>query len=74
MQDLTQLERDVLSLDIRSRGRLAARLLESLDDVSDDEIGQLWAEEAARRNEEMEAGLDPGIPAEEVFRRLRSRR
>jgi hypothetical protein len=74
MQNLAQLEHDALSLDLKSRGRLAALLLESLDDVSDDEMGQLWAEEAARRNEEMEAGLDPGIPAEEVFRNLRSRR
>ena len=74
MQDLTQVERDALSLDIKSRGRLAARLLASLDDISDDEIRQLWAEEAVRRNEEMDAGLDPGIPAEEVFRNLRSRR
>src|SRR4051812_38058612 len=78
MQDLTQLERDVLSLDIRSRGRLAARLLASLDDVSEEEVSEeenlrLWAEEADRRAQDLESGASEAIPFEDVMRDLRSR-
>ena len=39
----------------------------------DDEIAQAWAEEAVRRDEAMERGEEPGIPAEDVFRKLRIR-
>jgi hypothetical protein len=37
------------------------------------EIAMTWAREAERRNQEMDESGDEGIPAEEVFRRLRSR-
>jgi Putative addiction module component len=41
--------------------------------LSDEEIARVWAEEAERRDQEMDSGDDPGIPAEEVFRKLRAR-
>jgi hypothetical protein len=37
------------------------------------EIALTWAREAERRNQEMDESGDEGIPAEEVFQRLRSR-
>ena len=37
---------------------------------ADEEIARVWAEEAERRDRAMENGEEPGIPAEEVFRRL----
>ena len=47
--DLITLEREALNLDLKSRGKLAARLLQSLDEHTDEENERLWAEEALRR-------------------------
>ena len=38
----------------------------------DESVAQAWAEEAERRDEEMSRTGDPGVPAEEVFARIRS--
>lgn len=43
------------------------------DSEREQEIALTWAREAERRNQEMDETGDEGIPAEEVFRRLRSR-
>jgi hypothetical protein len=39
--------------------------------LTDKAIARIWAEEAERRDQAMESGEEPGIPAEEVFGRLR---
>jgi putative addiction module component (TIGR02574 family) len=68
-----EIEAEALSLPEEDRARLFERLLFSFEETSpNDEIAQAWAEEAARRDQAMESGELPGIPAEEVFRRLRS--
>ena len=71
--NLEELEAQALRLDPQSRAKLAERLLHSLDDLSDEENERLWAEEALRRDEEIEAGLVTTRPADEVFRDARSR-
>lgn len=38
----------------------------------DESAAQAWAGEAERRDEEMSRTGDPGVPAEEVFTRIRS--
>jgi len=43
------------------------------DSEREQEIALTWAREAERRNQEMDETGDEGIPAEEVFQRLRSR-
>lgn len=43
------------------------------DSEREREIALTWAREAERRNREMDETGDEGIPAEEVFRRLRLR-
>jgi hypothetical protein len=48
-------------------------LLESLDTLSEDEHRRLWAEEAARRDAELDADPSMGRPADEVFRDARAR-
>jgi hypothetical protein len=70
---LDHLEAEVMKLDTRSRARLAEKLIRSLDALSDAENARLWAEEAERRDAEMDA--DPSIArsAEEVLRMARSR-
>jgi hypothetical protein len=70
---ISEIEAVVLNLDISSRAMLAEKLLRSLDDLSQEEIAQLWAYEALRRDEELDAGTATARDAEEVFRDLRAR-
>ena len=74
---LEQIEDEVLRLPGESRARLIERLLASfqVQAGSDAEgIAIAWAEEAQRRDDEMSSGSEKGVPAEEVFSKLRSRR
>ena len=63
-----ELEAAVLLLDAKSRARIAGRLLESLDDLAPDENRRLWAEEAQRRADAVEAGGLTRRDALEVLR------
>ena len=66
-----ELEHEALKLAPRDRARLAERLLESLETLTEEENAQLWAEEAARR----ESAWDDASarPAADVLRDSRSR-
>jgi putative addiction module component (TIGR02574 family) len=70
---LEEIESEVLLLDRHSRANLAKSLLESLDDLSEEEYDQLWAEEAEARYADFEAGRTGAIDGDEVFRRARTR-
>ncbi len=70
---LKEIESEALLLDRHSRANLAKSLLESLDDLSEEEYDQLWAEEAEARYAEFEAGRSRAIDGDEVFRRARMR-
>jgi putative addiction module component (TIGR02574 family) len=70
--DIQTLERELLSLPAADRAKLARELLESLDDLSPQEIETLWLDEAERRLKELDAGLVQAIPGEEVFRKARA--
>jgi hypothetical protein len=59
---------EALSLPVQQRAELAARLLSSLDALSEAEIEPLWFQEAAHRAAEMDQGLSRRIPADEVRR------
>ena len=65
---IEELEGEALKLDPKSRARLAGRLLDSLEELSEEENAQLWAEEAERRDAQMDAHPDSGRPAADVFR------
>lgn len=69
---LPELEKAALELDHRSRARLAERLLESLDALSEGEVEALWLEEAERRAAAWDAGEFQGISAEDVVQAARS--
>ena len=62
-----------LSLPPGTRAMLAEHLLESLDTEDQKRIDALWAEEAERRDKEIEDGVVTPIPGEEVMSRLRAR-
>ena len=70
---IDHLEAEVMKLDPRSRARLAEKLIRSLDALPDSENAKLWAEEAQRRDAEMDADPTIGRSADDVFREARSR-
>ncbi|HEY0157936.1 MAG TPA: addiction module protein [Thermoanaerobaculia bacterium] len=72
-RDLEEIAAEALALPLTARAELASQLLESLDDLTDEENERLWAAEAERRFAEYKAGNIDSVPAEELFARLRSR-
>jgi Putative addiction module component len=69
---LKEIAAEIMKLDLKDRAMLAKWIVESLDDLSEEEIEALWAEEAERRLDEMERGQVDEIPAKEVLRRARA--
>ena len=70
---IEQVETEALKLDPEARAKLAEKLLRSLDDLPDEDIEQLWAEEATRRDAEIDSGVASLRDAEDVLRDARSR-
>ena len=70
---IDDIEAEVLKLDPQSRARLAKRLLESLETLSDEENERLWAEEADRRDAEWDATPGSGRLAADVLRDARAK-
>ena len=68
-----QVETAALKLKPQARAELAEKLLRSLDDLSEEEIERLWAEEAVRRDAELDDGTASMRDAEDVFRDARAR-
>jgi hypothetical protein len=66
---IDDIEAEALKLAPAARARLAERLLESLETLSDEENARLWAEEAQRRDEAWEADGTSGHAAADVFSR-----
>ncbi|HEV7240742.1 MAG TPA: addiction module protein [Thermoanaerobaculia bacterium] len=73
-KDLKDIVAEALELPLTARAELASQLLDSLDDLSEEENDQLWAQEAERRYAEYKAGNIEAVPADEVFARLRARK
>jgi len=74
-QSLAEIEGDALELSEEERARLAVRLLASLEEEAEspEEIEKLWLVEAEQRFQELRDGVARGIPAREVFARLRAK-
>jgi putative addiction module component (TIGR02574 family) len=70
---LEEIESEILGLDRHARANLAKSLLESLEDLSAEEYGQIWAEEAEARYADFHAGKSRAVDGDEVFRRARTR-
>jgi|GEM_PF-2197709 putative addiction module component (TIGR02574 family) len=68
-----QIKVEALSLTSEDRCDLARRLLDSLETDDVDRIEQNQLTMAQRRLDELTTGQVAGVPAEEVFARLRSR-
>ena len=70
---LDQVRDLALALKPPERSQLVESLLLSLDQGDRESIDQEWLETAQRRLEELNSGQVSGIPADQVFERLRSR-
>jgi len=70
---IEQVENEALKLKPEARAELAEKLLRSLEDLSDEDIERLWAEEAVRRDAELNSGTASMRDAEDVFRDARAR-
>ncbi len=69
---IEELESEALKLPEQSRAQLAQKLLRSLEEYEEAEVERLWIEEAKRRREDLRRNPGAGIPAREVFAKLRS--
>ena len=65
---------EALELPLTARAELASRLLDSLEEISEEESDALWAEEAEQRYAAYKGGDIKAVPAEHVFAKLRSRK
>ena len=70
---IREIESEALRLNPSDRARLAERLLDSLETLSEEENARLWADEAERRDRAWDANGDAGRAASEVFRDVRAR-
>lgn len=70
--DILLLENEMLRLPTKERARLAHRLLESLDDLSQSEVEAVWVDEAQRRAVEIDNGTVVPISAEELETRIQA--
>jgi putative addiction module component (TIGR02574 family) len=71
---LENLESEVLSLPRDSQAALLSKLLEHLGQNADidQEIASAWANEAERRDQAMDDDQVHGVPAEQVFQKVRA--
>ena len=70
---IEDIEAEALKLDPRARARLAEKLLESLETLSDEENERLWAEEAERRDADWDAAPGMARPATDALREARAK-
>ena len=70
---IEELEAEALKLDPKARARLAEKLLESLEQLSEAENERIWAEEAARRDADWDSKVGAGRAASDVFRAARAK-
>jgi len=71
---IDELKREARQLDVSGRADLARDLLESLDDLSEAEIEQLWLDEAVRRHQEIISGAVETVSMEEALSKARAAR
>jgi hypothetical protein len=69
---IEDIETEALKLSLEARARLAERLLESLENLSDEENARLWGAEAERRNAAWSVS-DSARGSDDVFRDARKR-
>jgi hypothetical protein len=72
-QHYGELESEAMKLRPKARARLAGKLLESLESLSEEENERVWAEEASRRDSDLDSEQDGGRVKDKVLRDARNR-
>lgn len=72
MTTMTEIEKTIFSLPPDERASLAHRILDSLEGFSNDEIENLWLDEAHGRWQDIQGGKISCIPSEQVMERARA--
>ena len=68
-----KLEKEVRALSFREKAALTRMLVEDLDPTVDENVEEMWIEEAQRRYEAYRAGNLKAVLGEEAIRRARKR-
>jgi hypothetical protein len=71
--DETSIEDQATRLPHRARARLALRLIESLEPGKDEDVAELWLDEAERRLKDYDEGAAEARDAEEALSEIQSR-
>jgi putative addiction module component (TIGR02574 family) len=66
-RDELSIEEQAARLSRQERARLALRLIESLDEGQDEDVEELWLDEAERRLRKYEAGGTTSVDAEDAI-------
>ncbi len=69
-QDANELLRKALTLPEEDRAALAGSLIDSLETTMDEAVEAAWADEVARRLEDLDSGKAKTVPWDEVRRRI----
>ena len=67
-----EIEDAILHLPVSERSRLAARILESIED-DEDGISPEWRDEIERRARDIDEGRTVSVPAKEVWKQVNDR-
>ena len=70
--DASTIEKEALALPLPERAKLVERLLQSLDDLTEQEAEALWLDEAQRRSRELDDGTVPLVSAGELEQRIQA--
>ncbi len=70
---LEKVTHEALDLPQQQRARLAHALILSIEDEPDQDVAAAWDAEIERRVDEIRSGRVKGIPAEDVFAKLRDK-
>ena len=72
-RDTSELREELDKLSPKQKAELARTLIDSLDEGLDEDVEQIWLDEAARRYEAYRRRNVTSRPAAEVFARVRAR-
>ncbi len=68
-----KLEKEILALSSKQKAALAITLIEELDNSTDENVEELWIEEAERRYQSYKAGELEAVDGEEALKRVQTR-
>ncbi len=68
-----RLKSELTTLSVEQRAELAHFLIQTLDSEGEGDVDEAWENEVNRRLDLIESGTVQGIPADQVFARLKAK-